>query len=764
MKTLKRILLSLGLIFALCQGYSINTMAEEGMEGVFTYDYYYDEYGGYTHITGYHGDTYEVVIPDMIGGHKVESVYESAFSDECSFKTVTVSANVDFVSIKYSSLADGAKIILLGDNTRLSLYNYEEGKKIYVECNCASVSRYWSDVEYIFRDANDISKAKITVEPSVITKSQAESGVTPSFTVEFEGKKLVEGIDYYLEDLYPLATDIGEVKKYIAGTLNEKTKINGIIYVSYTIIPDISEKVQGDITTTHNKAGIKWEKSKGVTGYEIYRKEADKYKLVNRVKGASNTSYIDTGLKESTAYTYKIRAYKSKEGKKFYSEYSDEITIYTLPKKAKTSGYKLTNKRINVKAILSSVTAYDGYNSNWTSPSEVNDFIDYKGRYTMAYASNSYVYIQRYNSNLKHLKTLKIKKKYPQLGDVICDKSGNYYIAWGKNDVKGKGNVVTFAISKYNYKGKHIKTATLKSYDDYDGKEIFEAGNCAMAISGNHLVCSYAKQMYNGHQKNETFAVNIKNMKKVTGYNYWVSHSFNQRVIALRDGGVLFGDHGDANVTRGFALNYNNIKTNEYNTFLPFHFWGLNTDDMFHINKTYAQLGNIGEVDTGYVLVATSAKSMTSSAPVQKQQLMVQIISHNTGESVLKGSSRSGSCLGIKQKDTGIKWLTNYKDGSYATNSNMIVIDRDRIVVMWERHKDYEFVDSYYMILASNGKILKKATSLKKQRLCGNEELNYHKGYIYWTSAEVISNYTWETGYTEKSKVIIHKLKVSAMK
>lgn len=741
-------------------GLTINAQAEEGRYG----DFIYYEYGDYADITEYVGSETDIVIPNKVGVYPVNNVYYDAFTKENQLKSVTISKNVGYVNLDFSALKSGCKINVLGDNTGLSIFNNGEGKKIYVECNYASAARYVGGVEYIIRDGYDISKAKITVTPSTITKTDAMWGSSPEIKIQINGKTLTENIDYYFESAFWYEQEIGEIVIYVHGLPNDQTKVYGTTKCKYTIVPDAPGKLIGDTTTTYNKAGIKWEKSEGVTGYEIFRKEKGEYKLLKRVYGDSKTSYLNKSLKESTGYTYKVRAYKLYKGKRIYSAFTNELTVYTLPKKVKTTGYTLTNNKIKTQGFIDSVNAYSGYNCNWTSPSGINDFIDYKGVYTVSYDYGNYVYIQRYSSTtLKGIKTIKIKKKYPILGDVICDKSGNYYIAWGQNDEKGNGDIVTFAISKYNYSGKHLKTTTLKSYEDYDCRYLFEAGNCAMTIQGSHLVCSYAKEMYNGHQKNETFAINIKTMKRVEGYSYWVSHSFNQRVIPLKDGGVLFGDHGDA-YSRGFVLNYNNLKTKEYKEFIPFHFWGLDTNDMFHVNRTYAQLGNIGEVDTGYVLVGTSAKLMTSKAPEQKQQLMIQIINPSTGKSVLKGASRTGKSFGVKYTDSGIKWLTNYKDGSYATNSNMIVIDKDRILVMWERHKNNEFVDSYYTILSSSGKVLKKTKSLKKVRLCGNEELNYYNGHVYWTSAQVDYKYSQKKGYYTEQNTVIHKLKVSNVK
>ena len=756
MKKLKMMLL-LCICVVICLGTTIKALADEYTDG----DFVYYEYGDYACITDYIGNATDIVIPNKVGGYPVDTVWSSAFTEEDEFKTVTVSDKVGYVNIPFCALASGCKINILGDETGLGVLDYEEGKKVYVECNWASQARYSGNVEHIYRDGQDLSKAKITVTPSKITKSQALSGGGPQVKVSLNGKTLTYGDDYYMDNAY-YTQEIGKVTATVHGAMNDTSKVYGTKEFTFTIVPDAPEHLLGNTTTTYNKAGIKWDKSEDASGYEIYRKEKSGYKRIARVK-STVTTYLNKSLKESTGYTYKVRAYKWSGGKRIYSAFSNEVTVYTLPKKVKTTGYILKNQKISIKATIDNVDAYDGYNSNWTSPNEINNFMDHKGRYNVSYSAGNYVYIQRYSTTLKRIKTLKIKKKYPVVGDVICDKSGNYYIAWGKDDVKGNGNVVTFAISKYSYSGKHIKTTTLKSYSGYDCKWIFSAGSCDMAIQGNHLVCSYAKEMYNGHQKNETFAVNIKTMKKVTGYSYWVSHSFNQKVIALKDGGVLFGDHGDA-YSRGFVLNYNNLKTNTYNEYVPFHFWCLNTDDMFHVNRTYAELGGIGEVDTGYVLVGTSAKSMNSKAPNQKQQLMIQIINPNTGKSILKGSSRTGSCYGTKYTDTGIKWLTNYKDGSYATNPKVLVVGRDRILVMWEKHKDYEYKGSYYMILSSSGKILKNTTSLKKARLCGNEDLNYYKGYVYWTSSQIEYKYSQKKGYYQTQNTVIHKLKVSNVK
>lgn len=66
--------------------------------------------------------------------------------------------------------------------------------------------------------------------------------------------------------------------------------------------------------------------SNGQSGFEIYRKEGNigKYELVSRVS-ASQKYYTDTGLKSSTRYYYKIRAYNSQG----FSDWSNAVTTVT---------------------------------------------------------------------------------------------------------------------------------------------------------------------------------------------------------------------------------------------------------------------------------------------------------------------------------------------------------------------------------------------------------------------------------------------------
>ena len=76
----------------------------------------------------------------------------------------------------------------------------------------------------------------------------------------------------------------------------------------------------------------KWEKVKGVTGYQIqYAKDAKftKGKKTITVKGAKNTSKAVKKLKKNTRYYVRVRTYKIVGGKKYYSTRSRYMYVKT---------------------------------------------------------------------------------------------------------------------------------------------------------------------------------------------------------------------------------------------------------------------------------------------------------------------------------------------------------------------------------------------------------------------------------------------------
>lgn len=171
-------------------------------------------------------------------------------------------------------------------------------------------------------------------------------------------------------------------------------------------------------------------------------------------------------------------------------------------------------------------------------------------------------------------------------------------------------------VSKYNSEGKHVKT--LKYYTEkdalkkgaWDTRYPFDAGNCAIALKGNLLICSYGREMYNGHQSNDVISVNIASMEKVTRFSNYVSHSFNQSLLISKDNEAVFTNHGDAyprgiETAKEWLSDPSDREWEAAEEESPavannsFHFYGETGN-----NWTGAQLGGIAEVSSGYFLAA----------------------------------------------------------------------------------------------------------------------------------------------------------------
>lgn len=76
----------------------------------------------------------------------------------------------------------------------------------------------------------------------------------------------------------------------------------------------------------YKKVKLTWNAVDGVTGYEVSRKtSSSSYKKIATVTNGK-TSYSDTKVTAGTAYTYKVRAYKTVNGNQVYGDYSNEAS------------------------------------------------------------------------------------------------------------------------------------------------------------------------------------------------------------------------------------------------------------------------------------------------------------------------------------------------------------------------------------------------------------------------------------------------------
>lgn len=79
------------------------------------------------------------------------------------------------------------------------------------------------------------------------------------------------------------------------------------------------------------KATVSWKKTAGAAGYKVYRstKKSSGYKLVKTVKSSRTTSFSNTKLAKKKTYYYKIKAYRTVDGRNVYSSYSSAVKVKT---------------------------------------------------------------------------------------------------------------------------------------------------------------------------------------------------------------------------------------------------------------------------------------------------------------------------------------------------------------------------------------------------------------------------------------------------
>lgn len=83
------------------------------------------------------------------------------------------------------------------------------------------------------------------------------------------------------------------------------------------------------VSRTTSSIKFKWTKVKNAKGYQVSFYNAAKKKWVSEKKTTA-LNYTDTGLKDATTYSYKVRAYTKKNGRVVYGKYSPVLKATTV--------------------------------------------------------------------------------------------------------------------------------------------------------------------------------------------------------------------------------------------------------------------------------------------------------------------------------------------------------------------------------------------------------------------------------------------------
>ena len=170
-------------------------------------------------------------------------------------------------------------------------------------------------------------------------------------------------------------------------------------------------KIKSATAKSSTSISVKWKKVSGVSGYIIYQKKGNgNYKKVKVIEDDDSTSYTKKNLSSATKYSYKVKAYKVRKGKKTYSAKSSAKSTYTKPSTPEITSIKSLSKT-TIKLKWEKISKADGYAIYRKSGDDYIKIATVKSKKTTSYtiknlkSGKKYTYLVRsyFNANGKKI-------------------------------------------------------------------------------------------------------------------------------------------------------------------------------------------------------------------------------------------------------------------------------------------------------------------------------------------------------------------------
>ncbi|MCD7742358.1 MAG: Ig-like domain-containing protein [Ruminococcus sp.] len=259
----------------------------------------------YNTSTDKYVDTKMVVIDDE--GHKLTSIVRTIIRLSDCQPIMCSDSNV-----RWYKTSNSSPIIYAINPYKLSSYEFKLSKVSNLTSNSAtkSITLKWDKVTsaqgYRIYEYNSSTKKWTKV-------ATVKSGSTTSYKV----------------------TGLSTAKKYKFRIRAYRKFGSTIKWGSYSSTLTTSTKpTQVKISSaSKSKTAVRlnWNKVTRATGYQIQRYDASakKWVAVKTIKNGSTLTYRDTGLKSNKVYKYRVRAYKTLNGNKYYGKWSVTKTVTT---------------------------------------------------------------------------------------------------------------------------------------------------------------------------------------------------------------------------------------------------------------------------------------------------------------------------------------------------------------------------------------------------------------------------------------------------
>ena len=322
-------------------------------------------------ITKYNGDETDVNVPDEIDGRKVLSIGDFVFSHHAEINRVTIPDGVLVIGPSAFEYCENLKSVTiphgLTDVLEYAFYGCTELKSVIIPYSVTNISDYALGYYSDNGQLNKVDSFKIYCYSGTAGERYAKDNgfdyeLISCTNHQFSGWNITKAATCTATGTKArtcticgkteIATIAKSVHKYVntvvkptytaQGYTLHKCSVCGANYKdTYTAKLKLS-KVSGLKVASKTNKGIslQWKRNTAADGYVLEKYDGKKWVTVKKISGNANVKYTISGLKSSTTYKFRIKAYKSSVSSNF-----SYLNVNTRP--YKTTGMKCTGKTNN---------------------------------------------------------------------------------------------------------------------------------------------------------------------------------------------------------------------------------------------------------------------------------------------------------------------------------------------------------------------------------------------------------------------------------